>query len=103
MPRARLRRAPASRTSPMETTMKNNTARSFAIAAATLGSLALATSGLAQEIKPAAATVGAEVPKKLNVSQDQLTKATGDSRNWLHTNGNYAQTRYYPGSQINTE
>src|SRR5207302_11447425 len=25
-----------------------------------------------------------------------------DSRNWLHTQGNYAQTRYYPGAQINT-
>jgi PQQ-dependent dehydrogenase (methanol/ethanol family) len=44
----------------------------------------------------------AEVPKQINVSQDQLNKAAGDSRNWLHTQGSYAQTRYYPGTQINT-
>src|SRR5216117_4101047 len=27
--------------------------------------------------------------KKIDVSQDQLTKAASDSRNWLHTQGNY--------------
>src|ERR1700741_5131680 len=48
------------------------------------------------------ATTGSAVAKQLNVSQDQLVKAGGDSRNWLHTQGNYAQTRYYPGTQINT-
>lgn len=36
------------------------------------------------------------------VSQDMLSRAGGDSSNFLHTNGNYAQTRYYPNSQINT-
>src|SRR5436190_16909596 len=46
-------------------------------------------------------TTGAAVPKALNVTQDQLVKAGGDPRNWLHTQGNYAQTRYYPGAQIN--
>ncbi len=45
----------------------------------------------------------AQVPKKIDVSQDQLTRASGDSRNWLHTQGNYAQTRYYPGAQINAQ
>ena len=25
----------------------------------------------------------------------------GDANNFLHTNGNYEQTRYYPASQIN--
>src|ERR1051325_11432738 len=48
------------------------------------------------------ATTGGAVPKQLNVSQEQLVKAGGDARNWLHTQGNYAQTRYYPGAQINT-
>src|SRR6185436_15890718 len=38
-----------------------------------------------------------------NVTQDQLTKAGADSRNWLHTNGNYSQTRYYPGARITPE
>jgi PQQ-dependent dehydrogenase (methanol/ethanol family) len=79
-----------------------NTKLSFVIAAA-LGSLAFAAPAFAQEVKPAPATVGTEVPKSINVSQDQLTKAARDSRNWLHTNGDYTQMRYYPGSQINTD
>jgi alcohol dehydrogenase (cytochrome c) len=36
------------------------------------------------------------------VSQDMLNRAAGDGNNFLHTNGNYNQTRYYPNSQINT-
>ena len=36
------------------------------------------------------------------VSQDQLNAAAGDDNNFLHTNGNYDQTRYFPGKQINT-
>ena len=36
------------------------------------------------------------------VSQDQLDAAASDESNFLHTNGNYAQTRYFPGKQINT-
>ena len=36
------------------------------------------------------------------VTQDMLNRADGDANNFLHTNGNYEQTRYYPASQINT-
>ena len=36
------------------------------------------------------------------VSQDMMNRAAGDGNNFLHTNGNYNQTRYYPASQINT-
>ena len=36
------------------------------------------------------------------VTQDQLSGAASDRSNFLHTNGNYDQTRYYPGKQINT-
>ncbi len=36
------------------------------------------------------------------VTQDMLNRAAGDANNFLHTNGNYQQTRYYPASQINT-
>jgi len=25
----------------------------------------------------------------------------GDAKNWIHSNGSYEQTRYYPGAQIN--
>jgi PQQ-dependent dehydrogenase (methanol/ethanol family) len=35
------------------------------------------------------------------VSQDQLNAAASDANNFLHTNGNYAQTRYFSGKQIN--
>ncbi len=37
-----------------------------------------------------------------SVSQDMLSRAAGDGNNFLHTNGNYSQTRFYPNSQINT-
>ena len=37
-----------------------------------------------------------------DVTQDQLSNAASDEANFLHTNGNYDQTRYYPGKQINT-
>ncbi|NDV52727.1 PQQ-binding-like beta-propeller repeat protein [Yangia sp. PrR007] len=37
-----------------------------------------------------------------SVTQSMLSRAAGDGNNFLHTNGNYAQTRYYPASQINT-
>jgi PQQ-dependent dehydrogenase (methanol/ethanol family) len=39
----------------------------------------------------------------LTVSQDMLDRAAGDGNNFLHTNGNYAQTRYYPSRQINVD
>jgi alcohol dehydrogenase (cytochrome c) len=37
-----------------------------------------------------------------SVTQDQLNAAASDVNNFLHTNGNYAQTRYFPSKQINT-
>jgi PQQ-dependent dehydrogenase (methanol/ethanol family) len=61
-----------------------------------------ANSAFGQEVQGKAATTGGEVPKQINVTQEQLSKAAADTRNWLHTQGNYAQTRFYPGSQINT-
>ncbi len=36
------------------------------------------------------------------VSQDMLDRAGGDGNNFLHTNGNYDQTRFFPNKQINT-
>ncbi len=36
------------------------------------------------------------------VTQDMLNRSAGDGNNFLHTNGNYGQTRYYPARQINT-
>ena len=50
-----------------------------------------------------AVAAGSPVPKAVSVSQGQLDAAANDSANNLHANLNYAQTRYYPGSQINTK
>ena len=35
------------------------------------------------------------------VTQDMLDRAASDGNNFLHTNGNYEQTRFYPNKQIN--
>jgi len=57
----------------------------------------------AEEVQNSTATTGTEVPKTINVSQEQLTQAQSQASNWLHTNGGYGQTRFYPGKQINTK
>src|SRR5438105_3798433 len=44
---------------------------------------------------------GTDTGKSINVTQSQLTGSEGQSKDWLHTNGGYAQTRFYPGQQIN--
>ena len=36
------------------------------------------------------------------VTQAQLDAAANDATNFVHTNGNYNQTRYYPAKQITT-
>ena len=67
---------------------------STAVAAAV--GLAGATAATAQEVK------GASKWGDMNtVTQDMLNRAAGDSNNFLHTNHNYAQTRYVPNKQIN--
>ena len=61
-----------------------------------------ATGALAQaEISgQGGAAAGMPVPQAVSVSQGQLDGASSDSRNFLHSNMNYAQTRYYPATQI---
>jgi PQQ-dependent dehydrogenase (methanol/ethanol family) len=63
---------------------------------ALVGALALSFAGwtLAQA-EPKGAPASA-------VTQEQLNAAAKDENNFLHTNGNYDQTRYFPGKQINT-
>ena len=63
-----------------------------------LAGASLAWSG--SETETSATTKVKEAPTP-SVSQDQLSGAAGDESNFLHTNGNYDQTRYYPGKQIN--
>ncbi len=57
----------------------------------------LSGEALAQEVKAGTLYGNMNV-----VTQDMLSRASGDANNFLHTNGNYDQTRYYPASQINT-
>jgi alcohol dehydrogenase (cytochrome c) len=62
---------------------------------------ALAGAAYAQEIQGQLNRQATEITKAPNVTQPQLNDAHGQGVNWLHTNGGYAQQRYYPGSQIN--
>ncbi len=48
----------------------------------------------------AAASVDAAEAPSAPVSQAMIDAAASDSQNFLHTNGNYDQTRYYPAAQI---
>jgi len=55
-----------------------------------------------QEIQARKSGAPVAVIKPVNVSQAQLNTADQQGNDWLHTNGGYAQTRFYPGKQINT-
>jgi alcohol dehydrogenase (cytochrome c) len=46
---------------------------------------------------------GAMAAPAANVTQEMLNGAGGDSKNFLATNGDYNQRRFYPGKQINTK
>ena len=70
-----------------------------------LGSIcaaAIAAAGVAnaQEVKNATTSMAATAAIT-PVSQQQLDNAAKDSSNFLATNGNYEQTRFYPNDQIN--
>jgi PQQ-dependent dehydrogenase (methanol/ethanol family) len=54
----------------------------------------------AQEVKGGANSMAATAPIT-SVSQGQLNNAAKDGANFLHTNANYDQTRFYPNAQIN--
>ena len=73
--------------------------RSLAAIIALSGSVSIAT---ADEIQSSTTTSSAKMSSKIGVSQSMLDQAVADSKNWLHSNGNYDETRYYPASQINT-
>lgn len=77
-------------------TTRSRAAVSFGTAALLTALCALATQ--AQEVK--SATLYGNMT---TVTQDLLNRAAGDGNNFLHTNGNYEQTRYYPNRQINRD
>ena len=68
------------------------------VALGTTSSLALS-----QEVKDQAGATGVGVPKNVSVSQEMLNGAGKQEANWLHTHGNYDQTRFYPGTQISAK
>jgi len=64
--------------------------------------LTLCVAASAQETGTADTTVAKPMSSKLApVTQAMLDKAASDANSWIHSNGSYAQTRYYPGTQIN--
>src|SRR5512146_2840418 len=62
--------------------------------ALSVGAVAQETGAGTTEAKPMSKNL---VP----VTQQMLDSAGSDAKSWIHSNGSYAQTRYYPGSQIN--
>ena len=72
--------------------------RKWLAAAALLASAGFSASTMAQAQEIKSASKWGDLN---TVSQDLLNRAAGDGNNFLHTNGNYAQTRYYPNRQIN--
>ena len=70
---------------------------------ATAAGFALSLSVNAQETGTGATTTAKAMPKAPSqITAAMLDGAGGDPKNWIHPNGSYAQTRYYPGTQINT-
>ncbi|MEP6998496.1 MAG: quinonprotein alcohol dehydrogenase, partial [Betaproteobacteria bacterium] len=57
----------------------------------------------AQEVGGGATTTARPMPALTGVTQSMLDGAANDSKNWLHSNGSYEQTRYYTGKQINAK
>ena len=76
--------------------MRSMRSNPLCLLAALSGSL-WASSAVAQDEVSAGTLFG----DMYSVTQDMLDRAEGDSNNWLHTNGNYRQTRYSHASQIN--
>ncbi len=73
------------------------------VACAAFAFCALAGAAQAEEIQgqKGMSSGAIAISKAINVSQAQLTAAGTQGADWLHTHGDYAQTRFYPGKQIN--
>jgi PQQ-dependent dehydrogenase (methanol/ethanol family) len=76
----------------------------FEKAAMIAGALALSVStaaiSYAQEVKQTAGET-AKTATVTPVTQEMLDHAAADAKNFLHTNGDYTQQRFYPNKQIN--
>ena len=56
----------------------------------------------AQEVSGGATTTAKAMPSTPNVTQAALDGAASDRKNWIHPNGDYTNSRYYPGTAIKT-
>ena len=84
--------------------MSSRTVRLAAAAAASTLAFGLAAICTAQEAPGAATTTMRPMSSALApITQAMLDGAGKDSKNWLHSNGSYDQTRFYTGKQLNTE
>jgi PQQ-dependent dehydrogenase (methanol/ethanol family) len=70
--------------------------------AASLALSGLATVAIAGEGSGATTVAKPMSSKLVPVTQQMLNASPKDSNHWLHPNGNYEQTRYYPAAQINS-
>src|SRR5436309_4486020 len=82
----------------MPISRKNYLLLGTALIAALGWSLPASAQEVKQDSKMAVRAAGAT-----NVTQQQLDEAAKDSNNFLHTNGNYGQTRFYPNKHINKD
>jgi alcohol dehydrogenase (cytochrome c) len=84
--------------------MSSRLVRLAGAAAACAFALGFASTASAQEMAAGATTVARPMSASLSeVSEAMLDGAGKDTKNWLHANGSYAQTRYYTGNQINVK
>jgi PQQ-dependent dehydrogenase (methanol/ethanol family) len=74
-----------------------NAALFAGLVAGVFGSAAM-PAAMAQEVEG-----GTKYGDMTTVTQDLLNRAAGDGNNFLHTNANYEQTRFYPNRQINVD
>jgi alcohol dehydrogenase (cytochrome c) len=79
--------------------------RNVVVAALITSGLTLwSQTGMAQETQAGAGIKARPMPGTLgSVSQQMLDGASKDSKNWIISNGDYAQTRFYPSQQINVK
>src|SRR5438270_10041076 len=79
-----------------------NAKRLWWMTTSTLVGLVAATSLWALAARADETTGGPKYGDMGTVTQDMLNRSAGDGNNFLHTNGNYQQTRYYPHRQLTT-
>ncbi len=73
------------------------------IAVAVLAAVGFVATSAAQEVTGGATMTAKPMSTNLvAITQPMLNAAAKDAKNWIHSNGSYEQTRYYPGNQINS-